>query len=220
MAARISSSSGVGMGGGACAAAASCTSTVSARAPDANKLGATWPRIRSRRASPCSGLPSPHSTYISFSTASDLTPRSRSRWVRAKPSSGRVSGQTRGVEPGPPGSVEPRDGRGAGPRQGADQAVRRFRGRRRDRLPGRAGRGVRLPRPERCGQDLDDADDLVRVARDRWRATGARARPRDGRLRDPWPARRGAPGGHARPRAHRAGEPADLRAVLRPRRDP
>ena len=73
----MSSPSGVGIGGGACAASASCTSTVNARPPAANRLGATCSRSRSRRPSPCSGLPSPHSTYISFSTAPDLRTQTR-----------------------------------------------------------------------------------------------------------------------------------------------
>ena len=63
-----------------------------------------------------------------------------------------------------------------------DQAVRRVHRRRRHRLRRRARRGVRLPRPERRRQDLDDADDRLRLAGHRRRAAGPRAwtRRRDG----------------------------------------
>ena len=46
----------------------------------------------------------------------------------------------------------------------AHEALRRVRRGRRHRLRDRARRGVRLPRPERRGQELDDADDRLRLA--------------------------------------------------------
>ena len=52
----------------------------------------------------------------------------------------------------------------------------------------RRGRGVRLPRPQRRRQVLDDADDRLRVAVDRRRAAHPRPRPRDAT------ARRSGPG--------------------------
>ena len=56
------------------------------------------------------------------------------------------------------------------------QALRRLRRRRRDRLRPPARRGVRLPRPERGGEDVDDAHDRLRLARHGRHA--ARLRPR------------------------------------------
>ena len=47
----------------------------------------------------------------------------------------------------------------------------------------RRGRGVRLPRPERRGQELDDADDRLRLAGQRRDAADPRPRPRRGRRR-------------------------------------
>ena len=44
-------------------------------------------------------------------------------------------------------------------------------------------RGLRVPRAQRLRQDLDDADDQLRLAAERWRAAG----PRDG-ARDRWTA--------------------------------
>ena len=43
--------------------------------------------------------------------------------------------------------------------EGREQAVRRFPGRARPELPGREGHDLRLPRPERGGQDLDHPHD-------------------------------------------------------------
>ena len=45
-----------------------------------------------------------------------------------------------------------------------DEALRHVHGGRRRRLRRRAGRGVRVPRPERRRQDLDDADDRLHLA--------------------------------------------------------
>ena len=56
-----------------------------------------------------------------------------------------------------------RERTGARLRTSAHEALRRLRRRRRDRLrPSHAGRDVRLPRAERRGQELDDADDRRR----------------------------------------------------------
>ena len=63
----------------------------------------------------------------------------------------------------------------AHPRPWPDEAVRRLHRRRRHRLRRRARRGVRLPRPERRRQDLDDADDRLRVAGHRGHLERARA---------------------------------------------
>ena len=83
-----------------------------------------------------------------------------------------------------------------------------------------ARRGVRLPRPERRRQEQHHAHDRLRLAAHRRHAADPRPRPGDRRAGHPGAARRGAPGGHARPRADRAGEPADLRPLLRPAREP
>ena len=68
------------------------------------------------------------------------------------------------------------------------------------------GRGVRLPRAQRRGQDHDHAHDRLRVAHHRRRASGCWAwtRAHDG-AGDPGPPRRGPPGGQPRHRAHRRG---------------
>src|SRR5205823_6179912 len=78
--------------------------------------------------------------------------------------------------------------------------------RRRDRLRRAEGRGVRLPRPERRRQELDDADDRLRLAAVRRHAQRARPRPPARRAHDPRPARRRPAAGHARQRADRRGE--------------
>ena len=70
--------------------------------------------------------------------------------------------------------------------------------------------------PERRRQDLDDADDRLRVAGHRRRAGGPRHGPGRRRPADPRAARRRAPAGHARQRADRPREPAHLRPLLRP----
>ena len=113
------------------------------------------------------------------------------------------------------GSVGRRDS-ASGRSARADEAVRFVRRGRRHRLRDRARRGVRVPRPERRGQDLDDAHDRLRLADHRRRPARARARPDGRRPGDPRPPRRGAAGGQPRHRAHGLGQPDDLRALLRP----
>ena len=53
------------------------------------------------------------------------------------------------------------------PRPGSRQALRRPGRSRRDRPRRQAGRGLRLPRPERGWQELDDAHDRLRLAGER-----------------------------------------------------
>ena len=112
-----------------------------------------------------------------------------------------------------------RRGADRGPR--AQKALRRVRRRRRDRLRRRARRDLRLPRPERRRQELDDADDRRGLARERRHPPRPRPRPRAGRAGDPGAARGRPAGGQPRPRAQRRREPAGLRPLLRPaaRRD-
>ena len=69
--------------------------------------------------------------------------------------------------------------------------------------------------PERRGQDLDDADDRLRLADHRRRPAGDGPRPRDARPADPRQPRRRPPAGHPRHRADRPREPRDLRSLLR-----
>ena len=76
-------------------------------------------------------------------------------------------------------------------------------------------RGVRLPRAQRRGQVVHDADDRLRVAALRRHAPGARHGSGHRRPADPRPHRRRAAAGQPRHRAHRPGEPGGLRAVLR-----
>ena len=100
--------------------------------------------------------------------------------------------------------------------QGTHQEVRRLPRRRRDRLRRGPGRVLRVPRPQRRGQDVDDADDRLRVADHQRQAPGARARPGERRAGDPGPARRRPPGGHARDREHGVREHDHLRPLLQP----
>ena len=95
------------------------------------------------------------------------------------------------------------------------QTVRRVHRRRRHRHHGAARRGVRIPRPERSGKDVDDADDRLRVAGVGRGATHLRARSGPRRPRDQVAHRRRAPGRSTRRRADGAREPGHLRAVLR-----
>ena len=59
------------------------------------------------------------------------------------------------------------------PRARIDEAIREFHSRRSYRLRRACRRGVRISRAERSREDLDDADDRVRVACQRRRASGA-----------------------------------------------
>ena len=77
------------------------------------------------------------------------------------------------------GGRDCRERRAADPRHEHHEAVRRLRRGRGHRLRDRTGRGVRIPRSERRGQDLDDADDRLRLAPLRRRAASPRARSRD-----------------------------------------
>ena len=98
----------------------------------------------------------------------------------------------------------------------ARQALRRRDRGRRHRRGGPAGRGLRVPRPQRRRQELDHADDRLRLPALRRRAAGLRARPGRGRVEDPRAPRRGAAGGHPRHRAPGPRQPAHLRRLLRP----
>ena len=98
-----------------------------------------------------------------------------------------------------------------------DQALRRLHRGGRHRLRRRARRIVRIPRTERRRQDLDDADDRLRLADDGGPALGHGHGPEHRRPADPRADRGGPAAGHARHRADRPREPADLRALLRPR---
>ena len=95
------------------------------------------------------------------------------------------------------------------------QGLRRLRGGQGHRRGGASGRGVRVPRPQRCRQVLHDADDRGGVSTDRRRPAGARSRPGARRVRHPRAPRRVPAGGHARRGAVGAREPAHLRPLLR-----
>src|SRR5579875_1784377 len=106
--------------------------------------------------------------------------------------------------------------RRADPCPRTDQEVRQRRSGGGHRLRPAPGRGFRLPGPERGRQVLDDADDRLRLAAERRRADDPRHGPADRRPGDQEQAGRGPAGGHARRRADRPGEHADLRPLLRP----
>ncbi len=103
----------------------------------------------------------------------------------------------------------------AGNRASLAQDLRRVHRGRRYRLRRPSGRSLRFSRPQRCGQDLDDEDDRVRVAVDRRRLARVRAGSAYRRQRHQGEARRGAAGRQPRRGAHRSREPADVRALLR-----
>ena len=108
-----------------------------------------------------------------------------------------------------------RRGRHRGAGAGAHEALRRVHGRRRGRFRHPRRRGLRLPRPERRRQDLDDAHDRLSLADLGRDAAGTRARSDARRSADTEPDRPRSPGRHPRSRAHRAGQPLSLRALLR-----
>ena len=97
-----------------------------------------------------------------------------------------------------------------------DQDLRRLHRRRPRRLRRAPGRGVRLPRPERRRQELDDADDRLRRAGHVRVAAHPRHGPDDPGPADPRAARRRAAAGHPRHRAAGARQPLHLRPLLRP----
>ena len=96
-----------------------------------------------------------------------------------------------------------------------DQAIRRHRGRARDRLRGDRGRDVRLPRAERRRQDDDHQDPLHAGKRDFGHGHGGRPRHGHRAGRGAPQHRPGLPGHHSGQLPDRGAEPPVSRGALR-----